>query len=311
MGGRVSNIGAARRFPRWEGHWKTPTDQPMAAGSRSECTRRESAAKRSAIWDRMAGETRCEHSYWEFLAMVAMRTKGQLGNANFSSFSWRSEPGASAHVRSSPSACLRRRGNRFAVPRILMGKSSKRRISRPRAHGGVAGPQGDDWPHSQPIDLLPEGGAAWGPEEVASRGLGCSSRKCVPCVRMGRNFRQEREYGHREAGAMSERSSRVYTRRGILDKRALVVRWMSKVALRVYTRDVFSNGGGPLGGLEASLMSGSASHVYTRDALPDGGQLSAAGCPVVRPCAREEALPQQRARGQNDWFRPRAVVSLP
>lgn len=170
---------------------------------------------------------------------------------------------------------------------------------------------GGDWPHSQPIDLLPEGGVAWGPEEVASRGLGCSSRKCVPCVRMGQNFRQEREYGHREAGAMSERSSRVYTRRGILDKCALVVRWMSKVALRVYTRDVFSDGGGPLGRLGASLMSGSASHVYTRDALSDDGQLSAVGCPVVRPCAREEALPQQRARGQNDWFRPRAAVSLP
>lgn len=151
MGGRVSNIGAARRFPRWEGHWKTPTDQPMAAGSRSECTRRESAAKRSAIWDRMAGETRCEHSCWEFLAMVAMRTKGQLGNANFSSFSWRSEPGASTHVRSSPSACLRRRGNRFAVPRILMGKSSKRRISRPRAHGDVAGPQGATGPILSPL----------------------------------------------------------------------------------------------------------------------------------------------------------------
>lgn len=151
MGGRVSNIGAARRFPRWEGHWKTPTDQPMAAGSRSECTRRESAAKRSAIWDWMAGETRCEHSCWEFLAMVAMRTKGQLGNANFSSFSWRSEPVASTHVRGFPSACLRRRGNRFAVPRILMGKSSKRRISRPRAHGDVAGPQGATGPILSPL----------------------------------------------------------------------------------------------------------------------------------------------------------------
>lgn len=119
MGGRVSNIGAARRFPRWEGHWKTPTDQPMAAGSRSECTRRESAAKRSAIWDWMAGETRCEHSCWKFLAMVAMRTKGQLGNANFSSFSWRSEPEASTHVRSSPSACLQRRetDSRFRASR--------------------------------------------------------------------------------------------------------------------------------------------------------------------------------------------------
>lgn len=79
------------------------------------------------------------------------------------------------------------------------------------------------------------------------------------------------ECGHGEADSMSERSSRVYTRRGILDKRALVVRWMSKVALRVYTRDVISDGGGPPGRQEASLMSDSASHVYTREALSDSG----------------------------------------
>ena len=243
MGGRVSNIGAARRFPRWEGHWKTPTDQPMAADSRNECTRQESVAKRPAIWDRMAGETRCGHSYWEFLAMVAMRTKGQLGNANFSSFSWRSEPGASTHIRSSPSACLRRRGNRFAVPRILMGKSSKRRISRPRAHGGVAGP-GTTGPILSPsifsLKAVPLGGR----RKWQAVGLAAAPESASRVYAWGKNFRQEREYGHREAGAMSGAIPRVHTA-GILDKRALVVRWMSKVALRVYTRDVFPTGRTP------------------------------------------------------------------
>lgn len=126
MGGRVSNIGAARRFPRWEGHWKTPTDQSMAADSRSECTRRESAAKRSAIWDRMAEETRCEHSCQEFpVSLPAAKGKPIRG-------------------------AVRPDGKELKEENIATSRAWRRGWSA-----------GGDWPHSQPIDLLPEGDGAW------------------------------------------------------------------------------------------------------------------------------------------------------